>query len=211
MIKTDTIFKICPHKARTNTALHRPLSSLLVLFFVLAPLCFIACAEEGDADALSRLSNGGDYLVFGKVLGVDVECVLHAEAWSGEGFHDGWLEYSRPSSLGGVKIICSGGVWTMECGELSLSCDSALRLGVPLCAICPTGELVGIELLSSDSEIGALVGRAELNISTPITVVTVKDSCGSVRDFGFSGKDGSLCFVCIDGEEALVYSPIELK
>lgn len=121
----------------------RKLLAIIILAQMMLSAFSCAPTEEGgflrvlDLPAVAELE--------GVRYGVEFGATLTQSARDAEGMRSSKLEFTAPDALAGICVEYSCGVWGASLGEISFSGLAAEKLGAPIAAFLPDGEVIAAE------------------------------------------------------------------
>lgn len=118
---------------------------LAIIILAQMMLSAFSCAPADEGGFLRVLDFPAEAKLEGERYGVEFKATLTQSALDAEGMRSSRLEFTAPEALAGICIEYSCGVWGMSLGEISFSGLSAEKLGAPISAFLPDGEVIAAE------------------------------------------------------------------
>lgn len=119
----------------------------LLAIIVLAQMMFsaLSCAPTEEGGFLRVLDLPAVAEIEGVRYGVEFGANLTQSARDAEGMRSSRLEFTAPDALAGICVEYSCGVWGAMLDEISFSGLAAEKLGAPIAAFLPDGEVIVAE------------------------------------------------------------------
>ncbi len=108
-------------------------------------LSALSCAPTEEGGFLRVLDLPAVAELVGVRYGMEFGATLTQSARDAEGMRSSKLEFTAPDALAGICVEYSCGVWGASLDEISFSGLSAEKLGAPISAFLPDGEVVSAE------------------------------------------------------------------
>lgn len=118
---------------------------LAIIILTLMMLSSISCAPTEEGGFLRVLDLPAVAEIEGVRYGVEFGATLTQSARDAEGMRSSKLKFTAPDALAGICVEYSCGVWGASLGEISFSGLSAEKLGAPIAAFLPDGEVIAAE------------------------------------------------------------------
>ena len=123
--------------------IYRKFLAIIVLAQMM--LTVLSCAPTEEGGFLRVLDLPASAKIEGVRYGVEFGATLTQSARDAEGMRSSKLEFTAPDALAGITVEYSCGVWGATLGEISFSGLSAEKLGAPIAAFLPDGEVTAAE------------------------------------------------------------------
>lgn len=143
---------------------------------ILSTALLLICGCQGSVGSAGTKSLDyqncpAKFTLSGEVCGMTFSAALTLGVWDGRGSRTVNLTYNEPEVLRGVSVICHGGVWAVNLGELTLSGTPAERLALPAQVFSLTGEVtfIGTEPLPGGGRASVLSVVTEASPEQPLS------------------------------------------
>lgn len=123
--------------------INRKLLAIIILAQMM--ISALSCAPTEEGGFLRVLDLPAVAQIEGERYGVEFGATLTQSARDSEGMRSSKLEFTAPDALAGICVEYSCGVWGATLGEISFSGPSAEKLGAPIAAFLPDGEVIAAE------------------------------------------------------------------
>lgn len=165
--------------------IRRKLLAIIILAQIILSLS--SCAPTQEGGFLRVLELPARAKLEGERYGVGFEAVLTQSALDENGLREASLEFTAPAAFSGIRIDYSCGVWGVCLGDIAFSGFSAERLGAPIAAFSPEGEVISAEKVEGAAQTLIILKRnasvyefiIDSKSGLPITV-TEKTGTGEV-------------------------------
>lgn len=106
-------------------------ASMIIALLSLAFLCGCRNMTGAPSDSLDYQRLPAKLEISGDISGIPFSAVLELSAWDGVSGREMSLTYTDPEALRGVTVTCEGGVWGAKLDGVTVTGNSAARLGLP--------------------------------------------------------------------------------
>jgi hypothetical protein len=109
-----------------------------------------ACSPPPEGGPLRVLESAAVAMLEGVRHGVEFSAKLSQSALDADGMREARLEFTAPEALAGICVEYACGVFGASLGEVSLSGLAAEKLGAPIVAFLPAGEVIVVEKMTGE-------------------------------------------------------------
>lgn len=125
---------------------------LAIIILAQMMLSALSCAPTEEGGFLRVLDLPAEAEIEGVRYGVEFGATLTQSARDAEGMRSARLEFTAPDAFAGICVEYSCGVWGASLGEISFSGLAAEKLGAPIAAFLPDGEVIAAEKVTGEAQ-----------------------------------------------------------
>ena len=126
----------------------RKLLAIIIKVMLLAVL--ISCSPPEEGGFLRILEPAACAELEGVRYGVEFKAILTQSALDADGMRSARLEFTAPDAFAGICVEYSCGVFGATLGEVSFSGPAAEKIGAPISAFLPAGEVISAEKVTGE-------------------------------------------------------------
>ncbi len=129
--------------------INRKLLAIIITVLLFAAL--ISCAPPDEGGFLRILEPAACAELEGVRYGVEFKAILTQSALDDDGMRSARLEFTAPDAFAGICVEYSCGVFGATLGDVSFSGLAAEKMGAPISAFLPAGEVISADKVPGDS------------------------------------------------------------
>ncbi len=125
---------------------------LAIIISVMLIMSLLSCTPPTEGGFLRFLEPAARAELRGVRYGVEFKASLTQSALDADGMRSSRLEFTAPDALAGICVEYSCGVFGATLGKVSFSGLAAEKLGAPISAFLPAGEVITAEKIEGEAQ-----------------------------------------------------------